>query len=284
MKETATYKIPYPEPADPIAITDDLGSMAAAIENGLATVAKDASTIGNGKAPISHASAGTTYGAATNSLYGHVKLYNAVGTQTDGAITPAAVNAVNDKLAKYAPKMHSEYSATSSCSYGTAGEGLFGHVKLMDSVSTAYDSSSGVAITPAGVTSLFEFDNANMNNTLSGWFGGCVVNKQKNLFKLYGRWAPTSAQGRVAVPGIANTYGVRATLGAPLGANRDAMLIYCGGMFKQGDNYYQTSLAVGSDGNIYFEPSSSSNSIASGIIALYPACIYIAADFGDTTD
>lgn len=43
------------------------------------------------KAPISHASTATTYGVGSSTNYGHVKLYNAVGTQSDGAITPNAV-------------------------------------------------------------------------------------------------------------------------------------------------------------------------------------------------
>lgn len=45
----------------------------------------------NTKAPISHASADTTYGAGDATHYGHVKLYNAIGSNADGAITPAAV-------------------------------------------------------------------------------------------------------------------------------------------------------------------------------------------------
>lgn len=45
----------------------------------------------NTKAPASHASADTTYGAGDATHYGHVKLYNALSTNADGAVTPAAV-------------------------------------------------------------------------------------------------------------------------------------------------------------------------------------------------
>jgi hypothetical protein len=45
----------------------------------------------NTKAPVSHASADRTYGAGDATHYGHVKLYNAIGSNADGAITPAAV-------------------------------------------------------------------------------------------------------------------------------------------------------------------------------------------------
>ena len=53
-------------------------------------ITKNTNDIAN-KAPISHASTATTYGVGSSTNYGHVKLYNAVGTQSDGAITPNAV-------------------------------------------------------------------------------------------------------------------------------------------------------------------------------------------------
>lgn len=49
------------------------------------------SALSSSKAPVSHASADTTYGAGDATHYGHVKLYNAIGSNADGAITPAAV-------------------------------------------------------------------------------------------------------------------------------------------------------------------------------------------------
>lgn len=47
--------------------------------------------VSSSRAPVNHASNETTYGIGDESNYGHVKLYNAIGTDTDGAITPAAV-------------------------------------------------------------------------------------------------------------------------------------------------------------------------------------------------
>lgn len=52
----------------------------------------------NTKAPVSHASADTTYGAGDATHYGHVKLYNAVGSNADGAITPAAVQSAMSNI------------------------------------------------------------------------------------------------------------------------------------------------------------------------------------------
>ena len=45
------------------------------------------------KAPIGHASSETNYGIGSAVNYGHVKLYDAVGAQSDGGITPNAVQA-----------------------------------------------------------------------------------------------------------------------------------------------------------------------------------------------
>lgn len=55
------------------------------------TTANNAMTEAGKKAPIYHASADGTYGLASPTLNGHTKLYDAIGEQTDGAITPAAV-------------------------------------------------------------------------------------------------------------------------------------------------------------------------------------------------
>lgn len=74
---------------------NDADAAQAAAENAQAA-ADAADNKADTKAPISHASAQTTYGQGTSSLFGHVKLYNATGTQTDGGITPAAVKSYVD--------------------------------------------------------------------------------------------------------------------------------------------------------------------------------------------
>lgn len=43
------------------------------------------------KAQINHASADATYGAASDTMYGHAKLYNAKGSNVDGSMTQAAI-------------------------------------------------------------------------------------------------------------------------------------------------------------------------------------------------
>lgn len=70
----------------------------------LKTLIDTLTTTVSGKAPTSHASTGTTYGAGSGSNYGHVKLSDSTsGTSNENggvAATPAAVKAVMDKLNK----------------------------------------------------------------------------------------------------------------------------------------------------------------------------------------
>lgn len=59
------------------------------------------------KAAKNHASADTTYGAATDTLYGHVKLYNTINDKVDGALTPNALHGyINSLKNPYNAKAH----------------------------------------------------------------------------------------------------------------------------------------------------------------------------------
>jgi lysophospholipase L1-like esterase len=95
------------------------------------------------KAPISHASTATTYGVGSSTNYGHVKLYNAVGAQTDGAITPNAVQAVRTEVGTKAPISH----ASTATTYGVGNSTNYGHVKLYNAVGAQTDGG----ITPNAV-------------------------------------------------------------------------------------------------------------------------------------
>jgi len=71
----------------------------------------------NGKAPTSHASTATTYGLATTTNYGHIKLHTTIADGvTDGA--PDS-NAVFDALALKAPTSHAHGGITSAGTIGT---------------------------------------------------------------------------------------------------------------------------------------------------------------------
>ena len=65
------------------------------------TAAGDAQTAADSKAPISHASADTTYGAGSDTLYGHVKISDALSDSAASAgvaASPKMVSDVNDAL------------------------------------------------------------------------------------------------------------------------------------------------------------------------------------------
>ena len=97
------------------------------------------------KAPISHASTATTYGVGSSTNYGHVKLYNAVGAQIDGGITPKAVQAVQTEVGTKAPISH----ASTATTYGVGSSTNYGHVKLYNAVGAQIDGG----ITPNAVQS-----------------------------------------------------------------------------------------------------------------------------------
>ena len=140
-----------------------------ALQN-LKEVVEDASTGLATKAPINHASNNTTYGAASTSQYGHVKLSSATDSDSEtlGA-TPKAVKAAyqqgtqgiaDAKTAKdradeahtlatgKAPISH----AVNANTYGLGTNGVYGHVKLSDATDgTAVAATGGTAATPKAV-------------------------------------------------------------------------------------------------------------------------------------
>ena len=96
------------------------------------------------KAPIKHASSGTTYGAATTELYGHVKYGTTAGTACMG----------NDSRLsdKRTPLAH----ASSDTTYGAATTELYGHAKLTSTIST----SETLAATPKAVKIAYDIAKA----------------------------------------------------------------------------------------------------------------------------
>lgn len=106
-------------------------------------------------APISHASSYTTYGVGNSSYYGHVKLYDSIGSYYNVsygyAATPYAVyNYLNTYYynktqleENYAPYSHAEEYGR----YGIGNNTLYGHVKLSDTPSSN-GQNNGVAATP----------------------------------------------------------------------------------------------------------------------------------------
>lgn len=119
----------------------------------------------NARAPTSHAAADTTYGAGTDTNYGHVKLSAATdstsGTDGGTAATPSAVKAVADDLSSYkgtnatalsgkAPTSH----ASTATTYGKGDSSNYGHVKLSSVTNGTSGVADGIAATPLAVKSV----------------------------------------------------------------------------------------------------------------------------------
>lgn len=117
----------------------------------------------NGKAPISHAKSDTTYGVATSSLYGHVKLSNSANSTlsvTDGvAATPSAVRMAYNLANGKAPISH----ASDTNTYGVGSADYFGHVSLSDEITSTSSTTGGTAATPKSVQRVFNNTNILMS-------------------------------------------------------------------------------------------------------------------------
>lgn len=114
--------------------------------------ASEAQTAANAKAPISHASTATTYGAGTTVSYGHVKIINALtqSAHADGTALGAYQGYILNQ--NKAPNSH----ASTATTYGIGTSANYGHVKLSDSTSTTSAASAGIAATPAAVKSAYD--------------------------------------------------------------------------------------------------------------------------------
>lgn len=173
------------------------------------TTAEDAQTSADSKAPFSHASADTTYGAGSDALYGHVKLADALSDSAASAgiaASPKMVNDVNDALnanvSGKAPISH----ASAETTYGAGSDALFGHVKLADALSDSA-ASAGIAASPKmvndvndalsaaqsdfdsklsalGVATMLEITPGENVSAVSSQFGTCTLFKQLGIMIL----------------------------------------------------------------------------------------------------
>ena len=113
-------------------------------------------SLNGSKAPTSHASTDTTYGAGNASNYGHVKVSDTYTSSVDGGNAAGGVaasqnalyaaynalnSAINDSssgLASKAPKNH----ASTETTYGAGTGSNFGHVKLSDTYDSAVSGAN----------------------------------------------------------------------------------------------------------------------------------------------
>lgn len=79
-----------------VKLSDAYKTSGGAAADGVAASSKAVNDCYNNRAPIAHASADTTYGAASTNNYGHVKLSNTYATQASGSGIAASQKAVYD--------------------------------------------------------------------------------------------------------------------------------------------------------------------------------------------
>lgn len=111
----------------------------------LNTTSGNTETAVSGRAPTNHASETTTYGAASATQYGHVKLadnYTVGDDESAGSAADAvgaSQKAVADAYAALDSAKADKSHASSDTTYGAGTSSNYGHVKLSDT----YDSTNG---------------------------------------------------------------------------------------------------------------------------------------------
>lgn len=121
------------------------------------------------KAQINHASADATYGAASDTMYGHAKLYNAKGSNVDGSMTQAAIT---EALGSVVTKVNT----------GDIYDNAVTTDKIADGAVTAskLDSSSVTSILNGMQIRFFDSDDPSADNdglqTIQGlWIAGFYI-------------------------------------------------------------------------------------------------------------
>lgn len=124
-------------------------------------------------APINHASTSETYGLASATTFGHVRLSDNTTSNanvTAGiAATPAAVKAAYDLANSKAPTSH----ASTATTYGVGNSSSYGHLKLSSSTSSTSGTTSGIAATPSAVKAAY--DKANIRKNTSSTTGDIIT-------------------------------------------------------------------------------------------------------------
>lgn len=162
-------------------------------------------SLDSNKAPKSHASTATTYGAGTSSNYGHVKLSDSVASEAAAAsggtaATPKAVKDAYDladsantqantnksdivklkeDVEEIGTKANIKHDSTTE-DFGKGTTSNFGHVKLSDSTnSETAAASGGTAATPKAVKDAYDL--ANTANTTANTNSGKITTLQSTV-------------------------------------------------------------------------------------------------------
>lgn len=151
---TPNYGLPEISGTSKINIASDVNALATATDTALKQLADDTDQSLDGKAPANHASTATTYGVATASNYGHVRiasdLSGGAGTVPSGA---AVSNAIDAAMSASKFKSMGVIGDSWALGYygGTAHESDGWAVKLRDMLGIAGGSFVNAAVNGSGI-------------------------------------------------------------------------------------------------------------------------------------
>ena len=257
---TTNYNLPTISGASPVAIVDDYNALANATDAALA---------------------GAISGEKTRAMAAETELANGVSN----ALTTANSANVSATDAKSAAEKAQTTASTALNNAATAQTTADGAQTL------ATKAESNAEAIQKELSNLLNFDLVKTVNVTSVYFK-VAINKSKTLFKAYGRLKVRDGQSLqlTSVPGVTGDYGYKIDIDGAL-ATETAYTVNTGGITNWADQgaYIKTladsSFTVGTDGNIYLYPSTFDTITASDntvVYAQYPACLYVAASFGDS--
>lgn len=247
-------------------------------------------------APTVHTSStGSTYGAASTSKYGHVRMASAFTDSGSDVAVPISLGAsLNSRVAAleeggggggdYAPVNH----ASSATTYGVGSSSQYGHVKVSDNTTT--DQGAGVALAQSsgvGLAMAMSLINASVNAIQSQLKADPYVlkpNTTANASQTGGSGATGTITMNAVISPLAHVITIKGYLSAGFnpGTNRTSNEIVC---FTLDYDYRPTAemvqlvatdqhttqgqvtnayIVVGTNGEVKFRFVSSSTSAASG--------------------
>lgn len=223
---TPNFNLPLINGASPISIVNDMNALATAADSAMGTLAT------HGDISAANTKAQTALDTATKAQAGADKASAAAKTANDAAAT-----ANSTALAAQSSANDAQQSANNAYTLAnTIQNGI--------SASATYTKAGSYALTDANYSAEVYVADDNQN------------------FKLIGDVVGTKSKS--AIPGLTGFYGVKLTTDSPLGALREAIAIPGVGFLRLSDGgVYGAKIAVGTDGNIYLDPSKSNATLTS---------------------
>jgi hypothetical protein len=223
---TPNFNLPLINGASPISIVNDMNSLASAADSAMGTLATQ------GDISAANTKAQTALDTATKAQSEADKASAAAKTANDAAAT-----ANSTALAAQSSANDAQQSANSAYTLAnTIQNGI--------SASATYTKSGSYTLSDSNYTAVL------------------YVSDDKQHAKLIGDVVGTKSKS--AIPGLSGFYGAKLTTDSPLGAVRNAVEIPGVGFLLLSDGgIYSARIAVGTDGNIYLDPTKSNATLTS---------------------